>query len=480
MANNDIVSKIIKTTLIEWKKLSFIQGDSFKEWVEGGEEELGQSLSNYGFIDPFKVWEDKDGTIYCLDGRHRYLKLLAYEDAGVPIPELVEAIFIDCVDIYQAAEMVLVYSSYYAKIRQEGLHTFLNTYNLDFNKITPSLHLPEFSFSRYEQKFDAKNITDIGNDDNFQNSNLPVIVNNGDIFQLNNHIVACTTFQDEALVDEMMQGSKARIVITDPPYNLPTKFFSTKHKKDFAMGAGEMSDAAFSEFLSSIMGVSRKHTVHGGIHYIFMDFRHCWHMMDAAKNIYGTYQPKQICVWVKDIMANGSFYRAQQELCFLFNNGEARHLWNKDLIDEGGFYKNNNELCYVFKNGNGAKHLSHLALQDRIRTNVWRYPSAVSVANPDRDQIKHHATPKPVAMIADAILDTTNVGDIVIDWFLGSGTALIACEKTGRTGRFTEIEPDNVQNAIIRYITYCDKKGVPIEFKHLNGNLQLSAFINKD
>ena len=81
-------------------------------------------------------------------------------------------------------------------------------------------------------------------------------------------------------------------------------------------------------------------------------------------------------------------------------------------------------------------------------------------------------------MIADSILDTTNYGDIVIDWFLGSGTCLIACEHTGRNGRFTEIEPKYVQSAIQRYLNYCEKKGISVNFTHLNGGLTLNNFEN--
>jgi len=133
-------------------------------------------------------------------------------------------------------------------------------------------------------------------------------------------------------------------------------------------------------------------------------------------------------------------------------------------------------LVFIFKNGDGAAHLSHLALKDRIRSNVWNYPSATSTANPDRYELKNHPTPKPVQMIADSILDTTNPGDVVIDWFLGSGTCLIACEQTDRHGRFTEIEPKYVQGDIIRFINYCSKRDVEVNFTHLNGTLTLNDF----
>ena len=150
-----------------------------------------------------------------------------------------------------------------------------------------------------------------------------------------------------------------------------------------------------------------------------------------------------------------------------------------NIADHGGeFYKDNNEWCYIFKYEEKAKHLSHLKLKDRIRSNVWNYPSAVSRANPDRFELKNHPTPKPVVMIADAILDTTNPKDVVIDWFLGSGTCLIACEHTKRKGRFTEIEPKFVQASIVRYLNYCNKRGINVKFSHENGSLTLKDFEN--
>ena len=207
-----------------------------------------------------------------------------------------------------------------------------------------------------------------------------------------------------------------------------------------------MSDDEFVEFIAKIMRQSAKYSEDGAIHYIFMDFRHSWHMGEASRKVYGSPEPKQMAVWAKDMMALGSFYRAQHELCFIYKSGTDRHI-------------------------------SNLELMDRVRSNVWKYPSAVSVANPDRKEIQNHPTPKPVAMIADCILDTTKEGDIVIDWFLGSGTALIACEKTKRRCRATEIEPKYVQFEIVRYINYMRKHGKEPVFEHLNGSLTINDFM---
>ena len=186
-------------------------------------------------------------------------------------------------------------------------------------------------------------------------------------------------------------------------------------------------------------------TVDGAIHYICMDFRHIWHMVEAGNEVYGSLSPKQLIVWKKDSGANGSFYRAMHELIFLYKSGEARHV-------------------------------SHLDLVDRIRYNVWEYPGANSLANPDWEMIRHHPTPKPVEMIAEAIRDVSNPKEIVLDLFLGSGSTLIAADLAGRICYGTELEPKYCQLIIKRYVDYCRKHNQKINFKHTNGNLSIDDF----
>lgn len=474
--------RVIETKHVNWRELQFIQQDDFKSFSESDKAALKASIVSDDFIQPFYVWEDPEGTLFCLDGKHRKLFLEELVEEGFGVPYQLPATFIECEDKKQAARLVLKFSSAYAKITQQGLHDFISIYDLDWSEIKQEIDLPAVSFDRFEQKFDVFGVKDAESDEDSEfGTETELLVKTGDLFQLGPHRLICGSFAEPGVQNSLMQEENARIVFCDPPYNLPTNFFSgQKQHDDFAMGAGEMSDEEFRDFLKLIMEVSKANTVPGAIHYIFMDFRHQWHMTDAARLAYGNPEPKQMCVWVKDIMANGSFYRAQQELCYVFQDTRAKALWNNDLLDEGGFYKNDNELCYIFKNGDGANHLSHLELQNRIRTNVWRYPSAISTANPDRYELKNHPTPKPVAMVADAILDTTNENDLVIDWFLGSGTTLIASEKTGRVCYATEIEPKHVQHIICRYFRYCDKTGRELSFQHINGDLQIEQLLQTE
>jgi DNA modification methylase len=470
-------SRVLETKPGNWRQFQFIQQDDFKSLDDDVKQKLKNSIVENNFTQPFYVWKDPDSEIeYCLDGKHRILLLIELSNE-MDVPDMLPTTYLQCANKQEAAKLVLVYSSIYARITNNGLFDFIKLYDIEYDSIKNVIDIPDFSISRFEQKFDFFNVAN-AEEPEAEVSN--VLVQPGDLFELNGHRIICDSFFQEGVMDSLMEGKQARILNCDPPYNLPANFFTNKEQKrheDFAMGHGEMSDDEFVDFIQIIMQTATDHTVPGAIHYIFMDFRHIWHMTEAARRVYGSSQPKQVCVWNKDIMANGSFYRAKHELCFVFNNPEAKSLWNKDLLDHGGFYKDNNELVFIFKAGDDdVKHLSHLDLKDRIRTNIWNYPSAASIANPDRFELKNHPTPKPVQMIADAILDTTNEGDIVIDFFLGSGTALIAAEQTRRFCYGCDIEPKFVQSQILRYIKFCSKNGYKVNFTHLNGKLTLNDF----
>ena len=150
---NQIKNRVLKTELIDWKSLEFIQDENFKEWIDDGDKKLLESILKYQFADPFKVWEN-EGTIYCLDGKHRFLDLKHLQEIGVNIPEQLPATFIDCESIEEAAELVLVYSSAYAKITQQGMFDFVSKFNLDVPSLRDRINIPEFSMERFEQKFD--------------------------------------------------------------------------------------------------------------------------------------------------------------------------------------------------------------------------------------------------------------------------------------------------------------------------------------
>ncbi|MDQ3047063.1 MAG: site-specific DNA-methyltransferase [Bacteroidota bacterium] len=443
-----VESRVIKTELINWRDLRFIQNDDFKELPEEARHKLKASIMSNNFTQPFYVWEDGSGVMFCLDGKHRTLLLEELIKEGFDVPYELPATFIDCKNRKEAAKLVLIYSSTYAKITQTGMFDFMNLNDLVFEEFKNEIDFPDFSMPRFEQKFNPMGV-DFAPDDAVPiPENGKVIVSYGDIFQLGPHRLACGDFKDFSLIDALMADDLARIVFTDPPYNLKTNEFLNlgEHKhEDFVEAAGEMDDEEFKAFLATVMSVSKRKSLPGSIHYICMDWRHMWHMTEAARLVYESPIPKQLVVWNKNQGANGSFYRSKHEMVFIFKNGEE-------------------------------KHVSNIDLKDRTRYNVWDYPSGSAFNNPDRDQMENHPTPKPVAMVADAILDSTNEGDVVCDWFMGSGTTIIASEITGRKCRGVEIMPKFVQSSIVRYLQYCQSESKDPQLVHLNGNLTESDF----
>src|ERR1039457_1225974 len=127
----------------------------------------------------------------------------------------------------------------------------------------------------------------------------------------------------------------------------------------------------------------------------------------------------------------------------------------------GSLYRSQHELVFVFKNGT-APHINNVELGrfGRNRTNVWDYPGASSLHKGRLEDLSMHPTVKPVALVADAILDCSKTRGIVLDCFGGSGTTLIAAEKTGRCARVLELDPYYIDVAIRRFQKTTDKSAV--------------------
>ena len=216
------------------------------------------------------------------------------------------------------------------------------------------------------------------------------------------------------------------MVFTDPPYNVEihghASGLGAVHHRSFLMASGEMDRPGFTAFLSEAFRNLAAFSVDGSIHFVCMDWRHVEELLAAGREPYG--EPKNLCVWVKDNAGMGSLYRSQHELVFVFKHGRQEHRNNVQL---GRFGRN--------------------------RSNIWRYPGANSFArcNEEGNLSALHPTVKPVAMVADAMLDCSARGDIVLDAFLGSGTTLIAAERSGRRCYGLELDPAYADTVVRRW-----------------------------
>jgi DNA modification methylase len=253
----------------------------------------------------------------------------------------------------------------------------------------------------------------------------PAITCVGDLWLLDKHRIFCGNSLESASFLQLMAGIKAAMVFTDPPYNVAINGNVGGHgaiqHREFAMAVGEMSRSEFTAFLKTSCSLLVANCIDGAIHFVCMDWRHMQELLEAGE-VYD--ELKNLCVWTKDNAGMGTFYRSQHELIFAFKQGKAAHKNNFQLGQYG-----------------------------RYRSNVWPYPGINSFARETEEGnlLAMHPTVKPVALVADAIRDCSGIGDIILDSFLGSGTTLIAAERTDRICYGLELDPRYVDTAIRRW-----------------------------
>jgi DNA modification methylase len=248
----------------------------------------------------------------------------------------------------------------------------------------------------------------------------------GDMWLLHRHRLLCGSALDSAVFAALMGEERAATAFIDPPYNVRIDGHAgglgAIHHRPFPMASGEMDRSQFTAFLGQAFRNLTAFSIDGSIHFVCMDWRHLEELLAAGREAYG--ELKNICVWVKDNAGMGSFYRSRHELVCVFKYGRNGH---RNNIQLGQFGRN--------------------------RSNVWHYPGANSFtrSSEEGNLLALHPTVKPVAMVADAILDCSARGDIVLDTFLGSGTTLVAAERTGRRCHGMELDPAYVDTSVRRW-----------------------------
>jgi DNA modification methylase len=245
----------------------------------------------------------------------------------------------------------------------------------------------------------------------------------GDIWVLSEHRIGCGDGRDLDFLRRVVgDGIQVDAAFLDPPYNVAINGFANAkgRHREFAMASGEMDETQFRDFLTATLGACAKVSRDGAVHFVCMDWRHIDDLSVVGRTVYGDLL--NLCVWNKSNAGMGSLYRSKHELVFVYKVGSAPHINAVELGKHG-----------------------------RNRTNVWDYASVNSMAGSRREDLALHPTVKPAGMVADAIKDVTRQGDRVLDIFLGSGTTLIACERTGRRFCGVEIDPAYVDVAIERW-----------------------------
>lgn len=246
----------------------------------------------------------------------------------------------------------------------------------------------------------------------------------GDIWIAGPHRIGCGNVRTPGFLQTVAKSKAVDAAFLDPPYNVRVDGHvcgkgKTRHR-EFAEASGEMSSGEFTQFLKDTLGACAEVCKSGAVHFVCMDHGHLFELLSAGAEVYGN--RLNLCVWNKSNAGMGSLYRSKHELVMVYRVGKGPH-------------RNNVEL---------GKH-------GRNRTNVWDYPSVNTFGGSRRQDLALHPTVKPVGLVADAILDVTRRGETVLDAFLGSGSTLIAAERTGRAFVGLDIDPAYVDTALMRW-----------------------------
>lgn len=230
----------------------------------------------------------------------------------------------------------------------------------------------------------------------------------GDIYILGNHRLMCGDSTSITDVERLMDGHKADMVFTDPPYGVDYNGINN----DSRDGLEDLLRGAFGNYLAVSKSGASIYCFHSDrcadvFHRIFREFFHFSSMIIWAKN---------------SLTLSQTDYQSQHEPCLYGWMDNGKHSW----------------------------------YSDRKQTSVWKF---------DKERVAGHTTPKPVALVERAITNSSKGGDLIIDLFGGSGSTLIAAEKIGRQANIMELDPKYCDVIVQRWEEFTGKKAVLSELE---------------
>ena len=412
-------------------KISYLSIESLKENQSNARThsdkqiaKIVKSVNRYGFLTPVLV--DQDKMIIAGNGRVRAARILNIKEIPVIFIEHLSPAELKAYAL--ADNRIAQEAGWDNEILKVELQ-YLMDLDIDFDVTLTGFEIPEIDIivndiTKKESKPEKADILP-------EENKVPKRVKAGDLWNLGKHYLYC----GDALIEDnykiLLGDLKANMILVDNPYNVPIDGHvcgsgKIKHA-EFAMASGEMSPKEFRDFLEKIFRNLAMFSIDGSWHLHFMDWRHMREILSAGHRVYS--ELKNLCVWNKTQAGMGSMWRSQHELVFAFKNGTAPHVNNIELGKHG-----------------------------RYRSNLWDC-KGISVTNPGSlEDLKYHPTVKPLALIIDAILDCSKPNDIILDCFAGSGTTLLACERTRRKAYVIEYEPKYCDVIIYRYEKLFGKK----------------------
>lgn len=364
-----------------------------------------------GFKYAFKAWKDPDGKLWIIDAHQRRKALLSLRKSGFSIPEIpYEPIF--ALDKKEAVEEIAAYNSEFATKNPDTL--LFKKYNIDtdsLQRFNLGYEVKTFDFEATPSLFPSGtpngDVKEDGADFSLPSTEDPnsIVARTGDVWLLGNHRLMCGDCRSHSDVSTLMNGQYADLIVTDPPYNVD---YHGATEDELTIQNDSMDNDLFFTFLSQVFSIMFSIIKPGGSFYVF-------HADSEGENFRASirkagFKIAQCCVWVKNSMVMGrQDYQWQHEPCLYGWKPGAGHLWNSD----------------------------------RKQTTIWNFD------RPQRNSI--HPTMKPIALMAYPIGNSSTPGQIVVDFFSGSGSTLMACQQIDRICHAMEIGPCYVTASIHRF-----------------------------
>lgn len=367
--------------------VEYVSLDSIKEYKmncklhpQGQIEQIKKSIQEFGFNDPIAVWHDNE----IIEGHGR---LLAAQELGL---DVVPIIHLDHLTDEERRAYMLVHNQL---TMNSGFDT--DMLNIELESIDIDMEPYGFELTQDEEQ------TEIVEDEAPEPPAQPVC-KLGDLWQLGNHRLICGDSTDIAVIDRLMDGVKADMVFTDPPWNVnygavekgnAMGYKPRTIKNDF-MGTDE-----FKEFMYNAFKTMNNASKEGCMTYVVMSAQEWGNMMlTLAQN---NYHWSSTIIWNKDhlVLSRKDYHTKYEPIWYGWKEGESR-------------------LC---------------PLKDRKQSDVWDFDRPTKSIE--------HPTMKPVPLVAKAITNSSKHGNAILDLFGGSGTTLIACEQLNRKCYMAELDP---------------------------------------
>ena len=378
---------------VDWRKIKALQPDDVK--INTNINALKKSLKKHGFSIPFAVWKD-GSTIYTIDGHTRKRALEELKHEGEEVPDKLKAFEIDAKDRKEAVQILVeVFNQKHNQFDNEVLINWLDVEQVEIQDLE-AVNLSSPIIEKSETQEDDFEIPD--------EDEIETDIKLGDLIEIGRHRLLCGDSTDSDQVAKLMNGEKYDLIVTDPPYNV-----AYEGGTGLTIMNDKMKSSDFVQFLTDYFSTTLINTKKGGGIYVFFADMELRSFVDAFLD--GGFKLSQQLIWLKQKMVMGrkDYHCKHEPILYGWYEGEA-HNW----------------------------------YSDRKQTTILEF---------DRPQRNgEHPTMKPIAILEYLIKNSSKIGDLIGDGFLGSGSTMVAAHQLNRKCYGMELDPKYVEVIVTRMI----------------------------